>query len=176
MKTTQTPTTGNSTSNSAIAAARNGIRLGEILVQQGLLTREEVNHVLQAQERQGRPFGVLAEHLFGLDPRCVESAWVKQYASIAGITDVGELEIDEECVTLINRRQAWQFRVAVVGREDGELVCVTDEKHLPRALRFAAASFREPTFFHVAQSAALESLLMEHYPVPQHLAQFAVVK
>jgi hypothetical protein len=153
-----------------------GIRLGEILVEQGLLSRDEVDQILQAQERQGRPFGVLAENLFGLDPRCVESAWVTQYAALAGAVDVDSLDVDDECVDLINRRQAWQFRVAIVGREDGELVLVTDQKHLARALRFAAATLREPTYFRVAESTALESLLMKHYPVPQHLAEFAIVK
>lgn len=158
----------------ATFGSRRGIRLGEILVQQGLLTAEEVQQVLQAQERQGRPFGVLAEHLFGLDPRCVESAWVKQYAALAGKVDVDSLDVDPETIELINRRQSWQFRVAVVGREEGELVVVTDEPHLARALRFVAATLREPTFFRVAETAALEELLMEHYPVPQHLAKFAI--
>ena len=176
MKTnTSTNNTTTKNWNATFNPAR-GIRLGEILVEQGLLSREEVDQILQAQERQGRPFGVLAENLFGLDPRCVESAWVTQYAMLAGKIDVDALKVDDECVTLINRRQAWQFRVAVVGREDGELVLVSDEKHLARALRFAAATLREPTFFRVAESKALESLLMEHYPVPQHLAKFAIVK
>jgi hypothetical protein len=151
-----------------------GIRLGEILVEQGLLTREEVKQILQAQQRQGRPFGVLAEQLFGLDPRFVESAWVKQYARLAGTVDLASVEVDDECIDLINRRQAWQFHLAVVGHEEGELVVITDEKHLARALRFAAATFREPTFFRVAESTALEAFLMEHYPVPAHLAQFAL--
>lgn len=168
-----TKTDGN---KAAIAATRGGIRLGEILVEQNLLSRDEVKQILVAQERQGRPFGVLAEQLFGLDPRCVESAWVKQYAAIAGLVDVESLEVDDDCIDLISRRQAWQFRVAVVSREEGELIVITDEKHLARALRFAAATFREPTFFRVADSKTLEGFLMEHYPVPQHLAQFAIVK
>ena len=158
--------------NTATLATR-GIRLGEILVEQGLLSRDEVKQVLQAQQRQGRPFGVLAEQLFGLDPRCVESAWVKQYAALAGVVDPESLDVDPTCIDLVNRRQAWQFHLAVVGREEGELVLLTDEKHLARALRFAAATFREPTFFRVAEPEALEEFLMEYYPVPTHLAALA---
>ena len=46
-----------------------GIRLGEILVENGLLTPQQVNQVLKQQKRGGRPFGVLAERMFGLDPQ-----------------------------------------------------------------------------------------------------------
>ena len=167
---------GNGNGNTATLAnpiVSRGIRLGEILVEQGLLTREEVKQILQAQQRQGRPFGVLAEQLFGLDPRVVESAWVTQYAALAGVVDPETLDVDPSCIALINRRQAWQFHLAVVGHEEGELVVVTDPKHLARALRFAAATFREPAFFRVAEPGALEAFLMEHYPVPAHLAALA---
>ena len=161
-----------SNSNAAVLG-RNGVRLGEILVKQGLLTQEEVKQVLEAQQRHGRPFGVLAEQLFGLDPRVVESAWVTQYAELAGTVEIDQIDINDACVQLVNRRQAWQFHLAVVNREEGELVIVTSEKHLARALRFAAATFREPTFFQIAEPDALEDLLMDLYPVPAFLADYA---
>ena len=158
-------------------SANNGIRLGEILVEQGLLTRDEVRQILEAQQRQGRPFGVLAERLFGLDPRAVEGAWVRQYATLAAV-DVGfePIDADEDCLRLVNRRQAWQFQFAPVGREGGELVLVTDEAHLAKALRFAAATFAEPTFFRVVSTDQLQDLLQEFYPVPSFIAEFATTR
>lgn len=161
---------------SAVIRNNRGIRLGEILVQQGLLTSAEVGQVLETQKVQGRPFGVLAERMFGLDPRAVESAWVSQYAQLAGNVDPDQFDIDVSCLRLVNRRQAWQFHLAPVGREGGELVVLTDEKHLAKALRFAAATFREPAFFRVVDSARLHDFLMRHYPVPEHLAQFALTR
>jgi hypothetical protein len=150
-----------------------GIRLGEILVEQGLLSRDEVKQILDEQRQQGRPFGVLAERLFGLDPRDIEAAWVRQYVELAGTIDPIVLDVDRACVTLINRRQAWQFHLGVVGREDGELVLVTDEKHLARALRFAAGTFKEPTFVRVTDATKLNEFLMDHYPVPTFIAEYA---
>lgn len=151
----------------------NGVRLGEILVSQGLLSREEVKQVLDTQKVQGRPFGVLAERMFGLDPRAVESAWVAQYAQLAGSVDPDSFDVEPSCTNLVNRRQAWQFHIAPVAHEEGELVVLTDEKHLAKALRFAAATFKEPVFFRIVESQRLHEFLMQQYPVPDFLAQFA---
>lgn len=154
----------------------NGIRIGEILVAQGMLSRDEVQQILAAQQRYGRPFGVLAEQLFGLDPRVVEGAWVKQYATLANVADLNAIDVDDDCIRLINRRQAWQFQIATVAHEDDELIIVTDERHLARALRFAAATFSEPTFFKIVETERLQELLMDYYPVPEFLAQFAATR
>ena len=150
-----------------------GIRLGEILVEQGLLTKAQVAQILETQKVEGRPFGVLAEQMFDLDPQAVESAWVKQYAQLAGPIDPTRFPIDRACLRLVNRRQAWQFHLAPVARERGELVVLTDEKHLAKALRFAASTFREPAYVRIVESDALYELLMRYYPVPEFLAQYA---
>lgn len=150
-----------------------GIRLGEILARQGLLTEAQVTQVLQIQKEQGRPFGVLAEQMFDLDPRAVESAWVAQYAQLAGTIDPDRLAIDRGCLKLVNRRQAWQFHLLPVARERGEIVILTDEKHLAKALRFAAATLKEPAYFRMVSTEALQALLMAHYPVPEFLAEYA---
>ena len=153
-----------------------GIRLGEILVDQQLLTATQVEAILKAQQEHGRPFGVLAERMFGLDPRDVEGAWVAQYAQLAGGVDLDAIDVDASCMKLVNRRQAWQFHCAPICREDGELVVLTDERHLAKALRYAAATFREPTFVRIVDEDQLHAFLMEHYPVPEFLAEFAMTR
>lgn len=153
-----------------------GVRLGEILVKQGLLDNQDVVQILDAQKAQGRPFGVLAERMFGLDPRAVEGAWVAQYAQIAGPVNPNLLIADEACLKLVNRRQAWQFYLAPIHRDGGELVVLTDEKHLARALRYAAATFKEPTFFRVVESEKLQAFLRAHYPVPTFLEEYATAR
>ena len=57
-----------------------GIQIGEILIEQGVLTEAQVRHILQVQKVSNRPFGDLAvSRLFGdPDPRAVEDAWVEQ--------------------------------------------------------------------------------------------------
>jgi hypothetical protein len=150
-----------------------GIRLGEILISQGTLSAEQVAHILRVQRSVGRPFGDLAERLYGIHPRSIERAWAWQYARLAGEIDPAILTIDPRCVRLINRRQAWQFHCAPFARRDGELQLLTDQQHLPRALSFASATFREPVTFLLACTEALHEHLMQLYPVPEHLADYA---
>ena len=119
---------------------------------------------------------MLAERLFGLDPREVEGAWVQQYTQLSGTIDFDAVDVQPECLRLVNRRQAWQFHCAPIAREDGELVVLTDERHLAKALRFAAATFGEPTYLRICESDQLHEFLMEHYPVPEFLAEFALAR
>jgi len=149
------------------------IQMGEILVEQGVLTRVQVQQVLDVQRRQGRPFGDLVERLFGVDPLAVQNAWVTQYARLAGIDRLSDLNIDPDCTRLLNRRQAWQFHVLPANRDSGELMLITDEAHLVRALNFALATFVEPVYFQIADTNDLRDMMMEHYPVPQFLLDLA---
>ena len=56
-----------------------GIQIGQLLVEQGVLSAEQVEHILTVQRASHRPFGDLAERLFGIEPQAVEDAWVEQY-------------------------------------------------------------------------------------------------
>ena len=67
-----------------------GIQIGQLLVQQGVLTDKQVQHILTVQRSSHRPFGDLAERLYGVSPEAVEDAWVQQYVAMAGVVDLGE--------------------------------------------------------------------------------------
>ena len=144
-------------------------RIGEILVMKGLLTQEQVGHILQTQHRAGRPFGELAEQLYGIGPREVEDAWADQYLSYGTATDLRQQRICPHVLQVINRRQAWQFRVLPLHREDGEIVAATSHDRLRRAVTFAWRRFDEPVYFVIAQPQQLEDFLMTYYPWPNAL-------
>ncbi len=151
-----------------------GIQIGELLVEQGVLTREQVDHVLKVQKVSQRPFGDLAERLFGINPKAVEDAWVEQYIRIAGVVDLNDLEVDTECLRLLSRRQAWQFRLLPVQRdEDQNINLATTANELVRSVNFATRAFDEPVHFLIAERAQLREFLMKHYPVPEFIAQYA---
>ena len=150
-----------------------GIRIGELLIDQGVLTRRQVEHILIVQKHSSRPFGDLAERLYGVPPEAVTEAWVEQYVRTAGVTDLSTVEIEPAVAVLINRRQAWQFKVLPLGRTDGQLSIATDAENLVRAVNFAARSLREPAVFVLAESADLKAALMATYPVPTHIADYA---
>ena len=150
-----------------------GIRIGELLVEQGILTPKQVEHILFVQKRAQRPFGDLAEKLFGIDPKAIEDAWVQQYIRLAGVVDLDQQRIDEGCLRSLNRRQAWQFQVLPLHRQELDLQVATTADNLVRAVNFATRSLDEPVYFLIAERKQLREFLMKHYPVPEHLAHYA---
>ena len=150
-----------------------GIQIGQLLIEQGVLTEKQVAHTLKVQKISHRPFGDLAERLYGINPRAIEDAWVQQYVRIAGTVDLDEQRMDEQCLRLINRRQAWQFHVLPMNREEQNLNLATTAEGLVRAVNFSTRKLDEPVYFQIAERKQLREFLMKHYPVPQFIAQFS---
>ncbi len=149
------------------------IQIGELLMRQGVLTDRQVRHILAIQKVSYRPFGDLAERLYGVSAEAVEDAWVEQYMQEAGVTDLGQVQFDTECLRQINRRQAWQFQILPANREGGSLNIATDARHLIRSMNFAANRVEEPVSFVLAERRQLREFLLRHYPVPRHMAEYA---
>jgi hypothetical protein len=149
-----------------------GIQIGQLLVEQGVLSQAQVDHVLKVQKMSHRPFGDLAERLYGINPRAIEDAWVEQYLRIAGVVDLKDQQIETECLRVLNRRQAWQFHMLPMNREEN-LNMATSAKDLVRAVNFSGKALDEPIHFLIAERAQLREFLMKHYPVPNCIAQFA---
>lgn len=148
------------------------VRLGDLLVQRGALTSEQRDAVLDAQADRARPFGALAEEMFGLSPQDVEQAWAEQHAMIAPRVDPRAAEVTPDVLRLIERRQAWQFGVIPVGIRDGELVLVTSSEHLARAMRFTGWRVAMPCTFAICEKETLATALGIHYPIEGFDAAF----
>lgn len=141
------------------------IRIGELLVQHGVLTESQRDEVLAAQAQRGRPFGALAEEMFGVSGDQVERAWAAQYASYSALVDPRSYNIDPEALKSITRRQAWQFRVLPMGFRGNTLVICTTEKHLPRAMKFTGWRLGHDCHFVLAEPSAMAEAMLEHYPM-----------
>jgi hypothetical protein len=150
-----------------------GIPIGQLLIEQGALTEAQVEHILKIQKVSHRPFGDLAERLYGINPKAIEDAWVEQYLRVAGTIDLNDAQIDEKCLRLLNRRQAWQFHVLPTNRQEQNLNIATSAKDLVRAVNFATRKIDEPVYFQIAERTQLREFLMKHYPVPEFIAQFS---
>jgi hypothetical protein len=150
-----------------------GIQIGQILIQQGVLTDKQVRQILHIQKNTYRPFGDLAERLYGVSAQAIEDAWVTQYLLNAGIVDLEKMSFNSESLTHLNSRQAWQFHMIPTGFAGDHLLIATDRKHLIRAINFSSSWLNHPACFMVAQSQQLQSLLMRHYPVPAYMAEYA---
>jgi type II secretion system (T2SS) protein E len=150
-----------------------GIPIGQLLVEQGVLSADQVSHILKVQKASHRPFGDLAERLYGIDPQAVENAWVEQYIRTAGVVDLEEVTFDADCLRMVNRRQAWQFHLLPSSRQGEHLNVATDADNLIRAVNFSSRRIDEAVYFLIAEREQLREFLMKHYPVPEHIAQFA---
>ena len=141
------------------------LKLGDLLVQYEVLTPEQRDLVLKEQETNPRPFGMLAEELFGVDPGIIEHAWAVQFAQISPRIDPCAIEYDEELHSVITGRQAWQFGFIPVERLQDGIVCVTSIECLARALRFVGWRVEEPCSFVICDHHALEVGLSMVYPM-----------
>jgi len=141
------------------------IRLGEILVRDGLLTEAQRLEIIEAQKATGRPFGVLAEEFFGVSPRTVEQAWAEQFAEIADWVDPLEAQIAPDALATIECRQAWQFRCLPLWFDRRELLVATDAPSLPRAMRFVGWRIPSPCRFVLSRRGALTDALQAYYPM-----------
>ena len=141
------------------------IRLGELLVGLGVLSTDQRDLVLTHQTEHERPFGALAEELFGVDPAAIDHALATQYASVAPRLDPRMIEPCTDVLQIISRRQAWQFGLIPVKRANGEALFVTSRESLARAMRFVGWRINEPVSFALCEHAMLVSGLEIHYPI-----------
>ncbi|MCH2137673.1 MAG: hypothetical protein MK074_01295 [Phycisphaerales bacterium] len=142
------------------------IRLGDVLIRQGVMTAAQVDHVLVQQRRTGDPFGVLCEKLYDVDPRAVEHAWGTQYATLTQRVDPATEAVDPAALGLIDRRQAWQFGCVPVRWDGAEVMVVTSEANLVRAHRFCTRAIEHPVFLVLCEPEDLHTALTRWYPLP----------
>lgn len=153
---------------SLVSKEHRPIRIGEVLVEQGVLTEQQVLEILHVQKRQGVPFGVLAEMMFEVTPQSIEDAWVEQYHRFAGTIDLEGESIDAQVLQMINRRQAWQFEILPLRFEPtGELLVAASRTRLARAAAFVAHRLTPIVLFRITESEMLRRFLMKHYPMPE---------
>lgn len=145
-----------------------GIRIGEILVEQGVLSEQQVFEILDQQRRRGIPFGVLAERMFDVSVDSIERAWIEQYHRFTGTVELSDQHVDDRALSMINRRQAWQFEMLPLHFEPtGELLVAASKQRLARAVSFAAARLEPVVYFRIAESEQLRDFLSVHYPMPE---------
>ncbi len=139
--------------------------IGDYLVRMGVITEKQRVCILEEQRLTGRPFGEIAETVFGVRTRDVEKAWAQQYAGLSDhINPVAE-RVDPIVLPLVSRRQAWQFRILPLRYEAGALLVCTTQEHLVRAVNFATRNIPATCLFVLADPEPLGEALMRHYPI-----------
>ncbi len=131
-------------------------RLGDLLMQQGLISQDQLAEALEKQRRSGRKLGrVLAENGFASDD---EVSAALAYQLQVPLVDLGQVHADPELARLLPERLARRFRAVVVeNRPDAFLVAMADPTDL-----FAYQEIRDDLGWHVDVAVASESSL-GHY-------------
>ncbi len=141
------------------------VRLGDLLVQFGVLTADQRDLVLEEQRLVGLPFGVLAENMFGVSRSDIERAWGEQHAMLARQIDPLAVQVDAHVLNFIERRQAWQFRALPLRFDGDDLIVCSTRDHLVRALKFTGWRIGHPCVFVLADAHALGEALVKYYPI-----------
>ena len=142
------------------------VRLGQLLIEQGVLSAEQVTEALEHQAGSGEPLGLLCERMFGVAPEAIERAWAAQYARLTRTIDPEVERFEDRALGLITRRQAWQFRILPIRFDGDELMIATTQTHLRRALRFAVNVIGIPVFLVMTEEDKLGQALCRHYELP----------
>jgi hypothetical protein len=129
------------------------------------MTIEQVEETLLEQARSKRPFGEIAERRFEVTPQQLESAWAEQYANLSASVDPRTERVEPDVVSSISARQAWQFGLLPLRRDGRELLVLTTQQHLPRALRFAYRHFGPCCYFVLCTPDRLTEALEKHRPM-----------
>ena len=148
------------------------LRIGELLVAQGVLDESQVAQVLEVQRKVPEPFVAICERLFGISPRTIEGVWSEQYARLSRVWSRSDLDFDPTVSDLVSPRQAWQFRVVPIRFDDGALMLATTKRQLARALRFATNVIRYPAIFVILEADDLAAELQSRYPMRGMDAKF----
>jgi type IV pilus assembly protein PilB len=142
------------------------LRLGQILVQEGVLTEHQLSEALAEQAQTGEPLGLICERCFSVPPQQVEQAWATQYVGLTREIDPEVEFFEQSALDLVTRRQAWQFHILPIRFDSRELMIATTREDLPRALRFATNVIGVPVYFVITDAHRLGVALSRHYPLP----------
>lgn len=139
--------------------------IGKLLVNNGVITEQQLAQVLERQRSTHRPFGEIAEEMLGIKAKDVERAWAEQYAQTTRWVDPTVEPVDPVVHDLVSRRQAWQFRLLPIGYDGAELMVATTQEGLVRAMNFAARQIPVTCYFVLCKLDQLAESLMRHYPM-----------
>ncbi len=142
------------------------LRIGDLLVRQGVLTEQQVQDILTEQPRGGAAVwrtcrAAVRRFAPGMWNGHGRSSIRRSWVSTAR-TRPSSRAMDAS----ITARQAWQFRVLPVRYSGDELTVCTTKDHLARALRFVGWKIQSPCHFASGGAGRTGSgRLMKHFPL-----------
>ena len=146
--------------------ARKNMRMGELLVDSGVISRKQLDDALAAQVRQG---GKIAKTLIGLGYLDIQTfiRFVAREASV-GIIDLLNYDVKDECINLVPREMAVQHELLPVEKLGPVLtvamVCPLNTKALYEVENHTGLKARPV----MCTPEALSYSIKRHYPNGHH--------
>lgn len=137
--------------------------IGQILIERGVMRVEHVAAVLDKQQNDARPFGRLAEAMFGVSISEVAAALAEQCRHTTPWVNLAHQALDPRVLSLLTPAEAWDHLVLPLRREDRELVCATATETLPEAIAMLQRKVAEPFRLVFAELRPLEQFIAERY-------------
>lgn len=140
----------------------NGL-IGQILIQQGVLTPDQVDQALDAQAGTETPLGRIAQDLFGVSEISVVMALAEQVGMRSPQASLATEHYDPQCLRMISAKEAWDRLILPIRWEDGELLVATTVETLPAAIELLQAKLDCPFHFAIAEMRPLEEFIASLY-------------
>lgn len=140
----------------------NGL-IGQILIEQGVLTTNQVARALEAQAEREAPLGRIAEQLFGVERSAIIEALAEQVVMRAPDASLATEQYDEDCLKMLSAKEAWDSLILPIRWEDGELLCATTVETLPGAIELLQQKLDCPFHFAIAEMRPLEEFIASLY-------------
>lgn len=137
--------------------------IGQILVEQGVLTNKQVVTAMATQEDKETPLGSIVERLFGVERANIIEALAEQVATRAPEAKLAKEDFDPDCLEMISAKEAWECLALPIRWEDGELLCATTIETLPAAIELLQARLDCPYHFAIAEMRPLEEFIASLY-------------
>lgn len=137
--------------------------IGHILIEQGVLTPNQVTRALAAQTESEAPLGRIAEQLFDIERTVVIEALAEQVVMRAPDASLATEQFDEQCLRMISAKEAWDSLILPIRWEDGELLCATTVETLPGAIELLQQKLDCTFHFAIAEMRPLEEFIASLY-------------
>lgn len=137
--------------------------IGHILVEQGVLTTNQVARALEVQAEREAPLGRIAEQLFDIERSAVIEALAEQIVMRAPQASLATETFDAQCLRMISAKEAWDSLILPIRWEGGELLCATTVETLPGAIELLQQKLDCPFHFSIAEMRPLEEFIASLY-------------
>jgi len=140
------------------------LRIGAVLIKQGVLSEAQVREILDWQKTHTMPFGQVARQLFQIEEAAIWKAWATQMAGYLAKVDIADQRPDDRVLTLLRAQEAWRLCALPLRLDEGHLVVATTIDKLPDAAAYFHVRSDLFVEFVMAEQVQIEQAIMRSYP------------